>query len=331
MRTDFWRDDSFLNRLHSFLKEKGALTVQRIVPIKKNVYEVFDGNQWWIVKCYHRKMSRLWSLFSYLDDESNFIISYPFPNGKRWIEDQKQQIWCMYPYVEGESLSYKNDKDRKSAIHLLQDFHHESKGIVIHQTKPISYLTKLEERQKRFSRTKNIFFQHNALFLYQNIMKYTEELWTPIKKLKWTELEKRAKRKKYIIHGDSASHNFIKNNTGVFLIDFDLIQNAPYEYEWIQLAQRFLYDGVDDWDELLSYPVFQFYVQNPYFYYGLKFPSDLFREWLHFLKRNPSNQEISQYIKKFKRHWHKRQKFYDKTPNYDKISNNNPKRGERFR
>ncbi|GAA0483386.1 hypothetical protein GCM10008986_05560 [Salinibacillus aidingensis] len=320
MKVNSWRDDSFMDRLHYFLKEKGDLDCQEMIPVKKNVFKVYAESQWWIVKCYHSHAIKIWSLFLQIEDQKNFVSFVPFPNGERWIKDSLGQYWCLSPFIEGRKLNYTYHEDRLAAINLLQDFHDTAKGLPIKQTKTKPFLQKSTERYRRFLRTKDIFTQHQATLFYQNIVKQTRDILERMEKLKWRKIEEKANRKRFIIHGDNAGHNFIRNQDGIYLFDFDLIQYAPYEYEWIQLAQRFLFEGLDQFEDLFQYPVFQSFKGQSYFYYGTIFPSDLFREWLHFLRKNPSQAQVSSYLQKFQQQWHQRQKFFELATKYGKIN-----------
>ncbi|SET67564.1 NAD+ synthetase [Salinibacillus kushneri] len=319
MKLNSWRDDSFMDRLHSFLKGKGDFDCLEIIPVKKNVFKVYAENQWWIVKCYGSNALKVWSLSLQIENRNHFVTFVPFPNGERWLKDSAGQYWCLSPFVEGKKLNYNNHEDREAAIELLQQFHTITKGLSIKQTKPKPFIQKTEERYKRFLRTKDIFVQNQATLFYNKIVTQTNKLLKSMEKLKWRKIEEKAKRNRFLIHGDNAGHNFIRNSEGIYLIDFDLIQYAPYEYEWIQLAQRFLIEGLNRFDDLFQYPIFQSLENQSYFLYGTLFPSDLFREWLHFLRNNPSQKEIASYLQKFQHLWTQRQKFFDRATKYGKI------------
>jgi NAD+ synthase len=316
-----WRDDSFLNRLHYFLEEKGELTPKKIIPIKKNVFKVYSENKWWIVKCYSKNVRKLWSLFTQIEDRELNISFTPFPNGQYWIEDTFGQKWCCMPFIEGRRLFFDQKEDRDAAIERLNHFHNQAVGVRINGQRKRSYSKKMEHRYDRFVKTKQLFIQHNLLLFFNKIDKQLKTIMEFAKKLNWSKMEYKAERRKTVIHGDSASHNFIRSKDGnVYLLDFDLIHYAPYVYEWIQLAQRFMYDGEMELDDLYQYDVFKELEEDPFFLQGILFPGDLMREWLHFIRNQPSQQEIAQYLETFEEQWNKRVNICKKTINYDKIT-----------
>ena len=83
-----------------------------------------------------------------------------------------------------------------------------------------------------------------------------------------------------ILHGDVASHNFLRGTKGrLFLIDFDLISIGPPICDLLQYANRIL--PFTDWglDSLSALKEMNPFLENQAFLYGLLYPSDLLREW----------------------------------------------------
>ncbi len=329
VNNDIGRDGSFLNRLRIFLKTYGDFDVSEIIPIKKNVYKVKGNHQWWIIKCYREHIkNKIWLLSNLLKDEESYVTFVPFPNEKRWLEDRQGQYWCLMPYRDGEGFSFHKEEDRFAAIQLLKQFHEKTNGNKIGHIKHKSYIEKLENRYYRFIQTKNIFTRHNHYFFFKKMDKQLQQMLRKLRRLPWDNLEYKALRRRTIIHGDCASHNFIRqSDEDIYLIDFDLVQYAPYVYEWIQLGQRFLFDGVLNVHELVKIPIFQELQKDMYFQYGLMFPGDLLREWLHFLRRAETREELVTYLRRFEEQWDKRMGNFQPQNQYDILYHYRKKEG----
>lgn len=94
-----------------------------------------------------------------------------------------------------------------------------------------------------------------------------------------------------LIHGDIAHHNFLMGARGIRIIDFDLASYADPDEEWILLLQRFLPFADYDLQLLIDeHPDFlRVLEEQPV---GLRYPNELFREWLAFLQKpHPKKQE----------------------------------------
>src|SRR5690606_14778942 len=181
-----------------------------IEPIKKNVYKVKGNHNWWIIKCYREDIkNKIWSLSNLLKEEASFVTFVPFPNEKLWLEDRQGQYWCLMPYRDGEGFSFKKEEDRLDAIQLLQQFHEKMNGNKIGYIRQKSYLEKLENRYNRFIQTKNVFTRHNQYYFFKKVDKQLQNMLQKLRRLPWDNLEYKAMRRRTIIHGDCASHNFI--------------------------------------------------------------------------------------------------------------------------
>jgi NAD+ synthase len=321
MKYNMRRDDSYMSRLRYFFKDKGSLDTDTISPVKSKVWKIKAYGQWWIVKAFQRKTAyKLWSLFLQLPQETSFVRFVPFPNGEKAIEDFQGYLWCLMPFINGEVFQFTDNTDRKKAIQLLTSFHHKASGLKINVSPPRSFLDKLESRIKRFMNTKDIFISQGSFMFYQKAEKDLIQKLETMGKWKWGKLEQSARRKKILIHGDSAQHNFIKDENQCYLIDFDLVHYAPLVYEWIQLAQRFLLEGLTI-DDLWEYDIFRFYQQDPFFQFGLSFPNDLLREWDFQVKKVKSAHELRKMVKTFEKQWSSREKMVKTFLKYGKISN----------
>nr|WP_302328509.1 phosphotransferase [Salirhabdus salicampi] len=225
------------------------------------------------------------------------------------MDENDGKLWCLTPWVEGKSLSFKEEKNRDFAVRTLTTFHRDVQGIVVPTyRKPITFSKKMEKRLRQFIKTKALFHDYGYLDLYEQIVKHSHVILEQMEQLNWHRLESIARKKRYWIHGDCASHNFIVQNHNVFMIDFDLLSPSPYEYEWIQLAQRFMDEPTASVYTLLRYQIFQRLLErNRYFYYGILFPNDLIREWMYAIKNK--KRRIGPTIQKFDEKWQSRMEF----------------------
>lgn len=87
-----------------------------------------------------------------------------------------------------------------------------------------------------------------------------------------------------LIHGDIAHHNFLIGPQGMKIIDFDLASYTDPDEEWILLLQRFMPFADYDLQVLIDeQPDFLRVIEEQPS--GLRYPNEMFREWLAFLQK----------------------------------------------
>ncbi|WP_176555824.1 phosphotransferase [Virgibacillus ndiopensis] len=308
MNSNSRRDELKINRLSSFLYQEGKVNVANIVPIKANVFLVktSDGNK--VILKKHRKkedVDQQWDFFDKLS--TSIVIPFRrFPNGKK-ILISNGYYWTIAPFIEGTKLNYAINDDRKACLATLRAFHERAEDIRV--TNPLRrklFYKRWYKRLQSFKNTRDYFLNYGFENLFKDIVQTTETQLRLVSELPWERLERKAEEKRVWIHGDVASHNFIRSRD-VYMIDFDLLGQSPQIYDYIQLAQRFL--PYLDWnlDKLISYRMVED-SQLKFWILAMTVPSDVLREWLHFLSRN-STMSMEEYLTNMENEWIKRQEF----------------------
>lgn len=312
MREQQSRDDLQHHRLFSFLALRGELTIEKVAPIKRHVFRIkTDDNPKTnlILKAHQneRQILKQWAFFDDIDSETAHLIPFKkFPNGDRFINHQHLS-WTISPFVPGRQLNYHKEEDRKNALKTLKSFHQQATNIYIHPVeKKTLIIEKWHQRFKAFKKTVYFFEQHGFENLFNDIERLSKQYLRDLQRIPWSLEELRANQEGIWIHGDVASHNFIKNGSSR-LIDFDLLRCGPQIYDYIQLGQRYLPYIEWDFEKLLSYnmvPASQF---KPWLM-GILMPTDVIREWIHFLTHQ-SSLSIPNYLANMEKKWLKRRKF----------------------
>ncbi|WP_407269580.1 phosphotransferase [Radiobacillus sp. PE A8.2] len=313
MNKEYSRDDSFIDRLASFFKESGWLNINFVKPIKNHVlYTVTEDGNAYILKGYRSKriLEQQWQFFEVVDRTSYTFIR--FPNGSQYIKGYGF-YWTMSPYIKGESLDYSVEEDRIAAVETIANFHHSSAGVVLDHPRlnPPLYL-KWKSRIGRLEATELILKKHGYTALYQDIVTVMNMLLERFSQLDWHVIEKKAVDLSTWIHGDVASHNFLRDNKKqVHLIDFDLLSLSPQTYDYIQLGQRFLPYLESDLHTLLNHSLSNKVADKETWLLGVAIPADIIREWGYFLQSEPMEEDINDYLIQLTEEWMQRKKFVE--------------------
>ncbi|MEN2765867.1 phosphotransferase [Ornithinibacillus xuwenensis] len=309
MSYELRRDDNRNNRLSSFLLWEGNLETSKIHPIKRNVYFIEENTGRKLILKGHSNeinMKQQWEFFESI--RSKEIVPFlRFPNGKKEITTGTNYFWTISPYVSGRKLNYKYQEDRKRAIDTLKKFHQKAQEIhVKNMVRKQLFYKRWTIRLNKFKETEHIFYKYRFEKLFNDITSTMSQYIDIVSRYPWFQEQLDAERKGIWVHGDVASHNFIQNEH-TFIIDFDLLQSTSQIYDYIQLGQRFL--PFIDWDaeKLLAYNVVTDVDVEKYLL-SVFIPSDLLREWLHFLNRSIPNN-LYTYLQSLEEEWIKRKKF----------------------
>ncbi len=298
-----------LDRLSSFLRKKSMLKTTYMYRIQKHVFymEAENGDQ--LILKRHNNRLRVEHQWHFFDRQTcSFIVPFRrFPNDKRFLIDNGY-CWTISPYIPGRKLNYASPGDRAASLRTLQTFHTETKGIRINRPfrKELFY-QRWYNRLQRFKNTEHLFKQLGFATLFLNIVQTTEHQLQELAHSPLSNLENESLKTGIWIHGDVASHNFIRYDGHVFMIDFDLLTCTSGIYDYIQLGQRFL--PYLDWDlnRLMSYKM----VHEKHLKLWLDailLPSDIMREWLHYINGN-SSRLAHDYLTELETNWNKRQSF----------------------
>lgn len=312
------RDDSTKSRLASFLLEEGDL---KIVSIKIVKYPIFklktETNQLYIIKGYKQLsiINKQWDFFKKVNQ--SFITGFiTFPNKKLFLEGFGY-YWALQPFHHAAKLDYQKEEDRQAAIQTLTVFHEVTKGIRIDtKIKQTKIIGKWYRRLEKWRQTKHLLINSGNAGLYSEVEQVMLERIDLYRSENIPEIET---NKLYLLnwnHGDVASHNFLRDNRNrVYIIDFDLLSNAPPLYDYIQLCQRFLPYIDHSLDQLFTYIQTYSLKEQRLLLIGLTVPTDLIREWWYYTIRPHTEAEVEAYIGQFSIIWEERKKFVAQVDN----------------
>ncbi|WP_217586842.1 phosphotransferase [Lentibacillus saliphilus] len=319
MNNDYKRGDVINDRLSSFLLSSGQIHARSIRFIKQHVYKLkTEHDQNYILKrhTHEQQVKQQRDFFQQikLPHIAKFAV---YPNGKEWIYDTEGGLWTITPFIKGRSLNYAHHNDRVEASQLLSHFHNYARHI--HVPQPVKrqiFFMKWLHRLLSFKKTAHIFSEYGYNTLFHDIVQTTERHIQDLAIYPWEKLLSDAERNGLWIHGDVASHNFLKGDR-TYLIDFDLLTQTCQLYDAIQLGQRFL--PYIDWDleTLLSYDLAGNHKEM--WLAAVIVPGDLLREWLHKLRKSDVS-DIPELLSELDRVWTKRQKFLKEATNMIKSS-----------
>ena len=307
------RDDQRINRLSSFLHWEGSLEAKKIHPIKRNIYyiEASSGDKY-VLKGHSNtsNMRQQWDFFERI--RSKGVVPFVrYPNGKKEISTGTNFSWTLAPYVSGRKLNYEVEEDRRRAVVFLKKFHADASQIFVkNMLRKQLFYKRWHARLYKFSETEQIFERNGYKALYNDIILLMKKYLEIVENYPWYKDQLNAERNGLWVHGDVASHNFIQNEK-TFIIDFDLLHCSPQIYDYIQLGQRFLPHINWDVESLLGYNMVEDGELDKYLN-SIFIPSDLIREWLHFLTRKRL-VSVEDYMEKMEIEWIKRKEFLYKS------------------
>ncbi|MUK86987.1 hypothetical protein GMD78_01040 [Ornithinibacillus sp. L9] len=308
------RDDNNYDRLSSFLYWEGSLETKDINRIKDNVFLIKDNTGEGYIFKRHKNINNVkqqWDFFSQIKMKS-IAPFVRYPNGRKIITDGNHNIWTLTPYIPGIKLNYRSQTDRKEAVLALKKFHDKASSIYVqNQVQKGLFYLRWYDRLKTFQKTEYFFVKYGYENLYKDIVKITEQYIQLVSRFPWKREQRYAEEQGLWVHGDVASHNFIRYNR-IYLIDFDLLACTTQLYDYIQLGQRFLPYIRWDIDQLESYKMIDDrYI--PIWLLSIAIPSDVLREWLHYLYQHRSGYAIKEYLEEMEKNWIKRQNFMKMT------------------
>ncbi|KGP73931.1 phosphotransferase [Pontibacillus yanchengensis] len=295
----------------SFFKEKGNLDIYQVKWITPHVCKLFTHQGNYVAKRYPsmqviRQQAEFFRAASY----AGIIPFVPFPSGRLTLYDGARYIWTISTWQEGTTLTFKDEKDRYDAQRALLLFHNHARGIPINTVQHRSPLyIKWQKRYYQFTLSERMYTRYEDKGLFNELSFYSSEALKQFKSIDWDTLIKQSNNKWEWNHGDVASHNFLRTTDNhIKLIDFDLLTLGPQCYDRIQLAHRFISQGISV-NEFILLDLFHPHLKEESFYKGICFPSWILREWNVLLQRKPSSEQIVQGIEKVHKWWHLHQSF----------------------
>ncbi|MBT2215139.1 phosphotransferase [Virgibacillus dakarensis] len=304
-------DEMRIDRFSSFLYQKGRLDCTEMKPVKSHVFRIKTPKEEEYILKKHAKpkiLEQQWDFFEQLP--ASVVVPFVrFPNGRKYIK-HNQYFWTLAPFIDGDKLNYATADDRQAALVTLRQFHQDAKSITVQNPiKQQLFYIRWSRRLSTFKKTEHHFLKYGFETLFRDIVRTTKLHLELVSQLPWREIEQRAEEKMEWVHGDVASHNFIRNSS-VYMIDFDLLSRSPVLYDYIQLGQRFLPYLNWDFDKLLAYQMVS-ERQLKLWINAILVPTDVLREWLHFLKRVSANS-VYHYLSRMEREWLMRHSFFKK-------------------
>jgi hypothetical protein len=307
------RDDQRFNRLSSFLYWEGNLEAKKIHQIKRNIYyiEAATGEKY-VLKGHSNtsNMRQQWDFFDRIHSK-NIVPFVRFPNGKKEITTGTNYSWTISSYVSGRKLNYEAAEDRNRAVIVIKKFHSQANQIFVKNiVRKQPFYKRWHARLYKFIETEHIFERSGYLPLFNDISFMMKKYLEIVESYPWYKGQLDAERNGLWVHGDVASHNFIQNEK-TYMIDFDLLHCTPQIYDYIQLGQRFLPHINWDVERLVGYNL----VKNDdleMYIHSVFIPSDLIREWLHFLTRK-RRISIEDYMETMEIEWVSRKEFLNKS------------------
>lgn len=287
------RDDEHHRLLLALIKATGILFYQ-LVNIRKGVWLAIAPKEYWIVKQFSN--DRTIQLQIQLTEQlrsrgfSNTYVFHPIHQGGPMIVEDK--ILGILTYIapsKNEKFHYGTERNRREALTLLTHFHEVTSDLIDLFHKQLKRFEQIQKWELRLAEFKSNVQRINWTIANRYFEQYVSAGEWALKKLK-EDKQFFSKRPHVILHGDVAHHNFIRGQDGLlYLIDFDLMSIGPKVIDLLQYCNRILPSL--DWsvNKLFTDERLQSFNVRP-FLAALVYPSDLFREWNHFLKLNQKAQ-----------------------------------------
>jgi len=278
------RDDDG-HRLFLFLQKEYGIRVQKSTRIKSTVFIIETDRGCFVIKTYDTflEASRQ-QVFSRLLSKSGF----PAAPAIEAVIRYENTYFTLQTYIPfSRPLDYALEGDRADSLSLLHMYHICAQPLLDYpffgamlpnyplyerwQKRYAQFLYTFPALQQRMKEEELSFILASARSFFERFPSYARAFMA---------------EKKTIIHGDVASHNFLRTEKGVYLIDYDLLAVAPPAIDYLQFASRILPHVQWSFSYLERHPLFQPLLAQPWFLVSLLFPADVMREWRTIMKRN---------------------------------------------
>ncbi len=285
--------DDFKHRLLSFLSLKLDEPDASLIDLKENKWLLFCENKKWFVKRYpnwQRFEKQFLLVEELLKHNVQFVLPFHEIHQQETLQFMGNPIGVMQWLEDSNAISYKKEQDRKSALFILKAFHELTS--TFYQDPSFSNVRKNHWLDKWEYRLQ--LFHQNIPLLHSMIPSYY--FWTY---LQWgyyamnqlTSHQNIEIQSQCFLHGDVAHHNFLKTkDQKTFLIDFDLLTKGDPIIDDLQFAYRIL--PYIDWslEKLWLHSPLNHYKNNSIFLNALMYPTDIFREWNRFIRKDSTNK-----------------------------------------
>lgn len=257
------------------------IEVYEMKAIKPRLIKVSTNKGIFIAKQFVNQARLLMQLeFLQKLQKAGFKGAYAFSNKIKPFECKGISIGFLeYLTKHPRVFTYESYSERLEGLALLNKMHEASAMVIQDLTMKkytFSQVSKWRERLEEFSSNIKILKRIIPEPVLTEYLRMGE--WV-LNELGPYEIED-VDEEPVIIHGDLAYHNFFRKDDGeLLLIDFDLMAKAPPLIDYLQYANRLLIYNNCSLKEILSFPQFKKYRENPFFLIGLCFPTDIYREW----------------------------------------------------
>ena len=287
-------DDSYNDRLLSYLNKNLPFHVDDVSRIKDQVYKVKANDFQFVLKEFstHKRL-KIQEIFTNSLKKNGFRNTYSFYSfsDEQAIIFQSKYYGCLeYIHRAKEPFRFDTKENCCEGSVLLNQFHQTTGKIQGSYKTILPSFRLIEKWHERFT-----LFKRNLCFISYFLQK--EVITELFSWIEWCFSGLRNEQKvleqlpKVILHGDVAHHNFIRTTKDeLFLIDFDLISIGPEIADYLQYANRILPSLNWSLKELADIEQFEPYLQQKVFLYALAFPSDILREWNRLVKERTYNQ-----------------------------------------
>lgn len=277
------RDDE-RHRLFLLLKAEYELCVKDVMMLKPYVWVIDTDEGKWVLKGYpsfFEAARQLMFISSLKQAGFQAAPSVKTTTLRSGIVYFQRAYWTLQTYIPHiKTLTFTDDQDRKDGLTLLREYHSFSQQILRSPffTMAIPHYYLYEKWRQRYDfflshlpHMKRIIPKNELSFILQCADYFLRYFPYFAHSLATEEVT--------IIHGDVASHNFLRTEQGnVYLIDYDLIAIAPPSIDYLQYANRILPHMQWSLARLEQIPLFQSLLEKLWFLHALIFPADVMRE-----------------------------------------------------
>ncbi|WP_157729287.1 phosphotransferase [Sutcliffiella cohnii] len=303
------RGDLNSNRLFFYLTKVEKLQINHVDKIKENLFKVKTFDTTFILKGFKDELTVRMNvaISQHLQQERFFqcVSYYKFVNGNYYIE-LDNMFWAMTTYIpQRRNVSFTYKRDREAGLMLLKALHDTSKDLsLLKQIVPTernveNWLIRLRRFEQNGALLIELFGEHTI----KDIVSYSKQSLLALQQLPLPE------EKQVLLHGDVASHNFLKGKDEQFyIIDFDLASIGHKEWDYVQFTNRIL--PSIGWDEkkFLQMPILPNLLKsNQLFRVAITFPMDILREGNKFI--NGQSIYAAHFLSYYAKTWQLRKKF----------------------
>lgn len=217
----------------------------------------------------------------------NTLEKLQFPYHIRAEKNEDAHI-LKQRWFEGNSADYRKLEDQRKSLMVLQELHETRYEFDWVSQDLLPYYHLKEKWTQRLSR----FIENEeplTAFLHENYKKIVTMAENALDNMENTSFSKKSRT---LIHGDVVHHNFMINDEGIKIVDFDLAAVGEYTDELILWLHRVLPNVSYNLIALMNYHPYLHHVKDKLHY--LRFPNEVMREALFYLKCN-SRQQMACY------------------------------------